>query len=73
MTYGAFIAAESDFNNAVYTAVNLGGDTDSLGTISGVMSLFANGKIAGRPRDFEQTLHYPMLKDLSQELMKAAR
>ena len=68
MAYGAFMAANGDYNDSVYTAVNLGGDTDSLGSIVGSMSVCANAGVTRKPRDFTRTSEYFMLSSVSREL-----
>lgn len=68
MAYGAFVAADGDYTDSVYTAVNLGGDTDSLGSIVGSMSVCAHAGVVRKPRDFTQTSEYFMLNRVSREL-----
>ena len=72
MAYGAFIMSGGEFSDGVYTAVNLGGDTDSTASIVAAMSLFHHGHIEERPDDFAQTLQYDDLVKASRELVEAA-
>jgi ADP-ribosylglycohydrolase len=50
----------------------MGGDTDSTASIVAAMSLFQHGDVTHRPNDFEQTLHYIGLRDVSRGLVEAA-
>lgn len=72
MAYGAFIVGGGEFSDSVYTAVNLGGDTDSTASIVAAMSLFRQGGIKERPDDFARTLQYDELSKLSHQLVEAA-
>jgi ADP-ribosylglycohydrolase len=72
MAYGVFIHNMSDFGTMVYTAVNLGGDTDSTASIVGAMSaMYEKGDIT-LPQDAEMLYERPMLQDVSRSLTAAA-
>ena len=72
MAYGAYILNGGEYTSSVYEAVNMGGDTDSTASIVAAMSLFQHGDVTHRPNDFEQTLHYDGLRDVSRGLVEAA-
>lgn len=57
MAYGNVLLSSGNFSDVVYGAVNLGGDTDSIASISGTMELFAHGRVE-LPEDAE------LIKDL---------
>lgn len=72
MAYGAFIQHAGKFAPGVYEAVNLGGDTDSLGTIVAVMSHFAQKGEQVLPDDFEKIVNIDGLRRVSRELTRIA-
>ncbi len=59
MAYGAFVTYKGDYARAVYGAVNLGGDTDSIASIVGTMELF-----------FKRSIVMPIDYDLIQDRVK---
>jgi ADP-ribosylglycohydrolase len=72
MAYGAYIVGDGDIAPSVYTAVNLGGDTDSTASIVAAMSTFAKGEISALPDDYEKLDQLAMLQRVSKELAQAA-
>lgn len=68
MAYGAFLCNQT-YPDSVYTAVNLGGDTDSIGSIAGTMSLFLMGTV-DFPEEADLLQERAMLKDFGQEFHK---
>ena len=70
MAYGAFLHNDR-FPDSVWTAVNLGGDTDSIASIVGVMSLFAHGQVKF-PGEAELLQDRDRLRDISRKLARAA-
>lgn len=72
MAYDVFMASGGEYKTAVTYAVNLGGDTDSIASISGAMSdTWSAGEFA-RPADFEQVCDHVRLARLSGELADKA-
>ncbi len=72
MAYGVFLHNISDFSSMVYTAVNLGGDTDSTGSIVAAMTtMYDKGDIA-LPQDIEFLHERSMLQGVSKQLTGAA-
>ena len=76
MAYGAFRAHNGEFVPSVYEAVNLGGDTDSTGSIVAAMSVMRC--VGGRdlPSDAGKIMKLAELQQLSRsfaESLKAAR
>lgn len=72
MAYGAFILNEARFTDSVYEAVNLGGDTDSTGSIIAAMSAFASREIVRIPIDHQQLDKLELLKRTSEQLAQKA-
>ncbi|MFZ1301319.1 MAG: ADP-ribosylglycohydrolase family protein [Candidatus Microsaccharimonas sp.] len=72
MAYGAFIAQDGVFNPSVYEAVNLGGDTDSTGSIVAAMSNFATKERVRLGIDHQQLNQLQMLKRVSRQLAAKA-
>ncbi|HSH55447.1 MAG TPA: ADP-ribosylglycohydrolase family protein [Candidatus Limnocylindrales bacterium] len=70
MTYGVFLVGHN-FASRVYTAVNLGGDADSIASVAGTLSLFLD-KTARLPDDFHLLQDSALLKDVSVRLHRAA-
>lgn len=64
ITYGNFLLNVGNFVEVIYGAVNLGGDTDSIASISGTMELFLSGAIK-RPRDMHKLKSLDRLEKLS--------
>jgi ADP-ribosylglycohydrolase len=64
--YGAF-AYQQAFKDVVVRTVNLGGDTDSTGSIVGGMSAALHGW-NNLPNDFEEVQGIGEIKELSKEL-----
>ncbi len=72
MAYGAFFAAPPDFSTAVYEAVNLGGDTDSIASITANMvNFYKKGDIV-LPKDAELLQDRPRLREVSKSLTNLA-
>lgn len=69
IAYGAFLAG-LDYTGRVYAGVNLGGDSDSIASIAGTMSLFYD-KVADLPEDITLLQYYPALRQLSAEFTAA--
>ena len=72
MAYGAFMLNEARFTDSVYEAVNLGGDTDSTGSIVAAMSALASREIVRIPIDHQQIYQLQLLKRTSRQLAKKA-
>ncbi len=70
MAYGSFLR-ERVFPYSVYRAVELGGDSDSVASVVGAMSVCAYGAIE-KPHDIDQLFDFPRLQDASQRLAAAA-
>lgn len=68
MAYGAFRVGEGRFADSVYTAVNLGGDTDSTASIVAAMSVFKWGGMTEQPDDLTELQDYDYLTEISQKL-----
>lgn len=71
MAYGALIAHHAQFKGSVYGAVNLGGDTDSIASITAAMSILADGSQA-LPDDAGKLDRRDFLAATSDALVKAA-
>ncbi|MDB5179447.1 MAG: ADP-ribosylglycohydrolase [Candidatus Saccharibacteria bacterium] len=72
MAYGAFMAHDGNFTPAVYEAVNLGGDTDSLASIVASMSAFKTKEVLRMPIDHQNLERLDELKSVSRKLAEAA-
>ena len=72
MAYGAFILSEGQFTESVYEAVNLGGDTDSTGSIVASMSVLAAREVLHIPIDHQQLDQLELLKRTSRRLAQSA-
>jgi len=72
MAYGAFILNEGQFTKSVYEAVNLGGDTDSTGSIVASMSALASREVVRIPVDHQQLDQLELLKRTSRRLAQSA-
>lgn len=72
MAYGTFSAFLGDFARAVYGAVNLGGDTDSIASIVGTMELFNSGEVHF-PDDYSMIYDSQKLEEISREFSKRSR
>jgi ADP-ribosyl-[dinitrogen reductase] hydrolase len=70
MAYGSF-ALSNQLPDAIYRAVELGGDSDSIGSIVGTMSLFAYGQ-QNILTDEHRLFDYTRLQRISHELTAAA-
>lgn len=68
--YGAF-CLEDRFPESVYRAVEIGGDTDSIGSIVGTMSLFLHGKVE-MPKDMRKLFAIKRLQRISRDFTAAA-
>ena len=66
MAYGSFVI-ENQFPESTFRAIELGGDTDSIGSIVATMSLFLNDK-SKLPADYEKIFDYERLKKISKQL-----
>ena len=72
MAYGVFLHNMSDFSSMVYTAVNLGGDTDSTASIVAAMTtMYEKGDIA-LPQDAERLHRRSWLGEVSKQLTGVA-
>jgi|GEM_PF-765784 len=72
MAYGAFMAHEGNFKPAVYEAVNLGGDTDSIASIVAAMSAFKTKEVLRMPIDHQNLEQLDHLKTVSRNLAATA-
>jgi len=72
MAYGAFVMHGGKFVPSVYEAVNLGGDTDSTGSIVAAMSNFATKEALRMKVDHQNLDRLQMLKKVSGELAQKA-
>lgn len=72
MAYGAFVAQEGKFTEGVFEAVNLGGDTDSTGSIVAAMSVFATKEIVSLGQDYQKIDRLEELQNISHTLAKQA-
>ncbi len=72
MAYGAFVLNRAQFTDSVYEAVNLGGDTDSTGSIVAAMSAFANRETVRIPVDHQHLDQLAFLKQTSRKLAQKA-
>jgi ADP-ribosyl-[dinitrogen reductase] hydrolase len=70
MAFGAFMSADT-FEDRVYNAVNLGGDTDSIASITAVLSVCHDAS-ATIPADSRLLRHEAELSEVSRELVIAA-
>ncbi|QRO02306.1 ADP-ribosylglycohydrolase family protein [Archangium violaceum] len=71
MAYGAFLL-ENRFPESVFRAVELGGDSDSIGSIVATMSTFLHGEVKF-PSDYEKVFARERLERLSRRFAAAAR
>lgn len=69
MAYGSF-HLESEFPKSVYRAVELGGDTDSVASIVGAMSVFQYGEV-DFPDDIEDVFAIDRLRRTSDSFAKS--
>ena len=72
MAYGAFIMQQGTFTESIYEAVNLGGDTDSTGSIVAAMSTFAAKEAVLLNQDYEKLDQLPLLEKVSKDLASHA-
>lgn len=72
MAYDVFTVAGGDYETAVYLAVNLGGDTDSVASIVGSMCDAWSAGEFDRPQDFDRVQDHAKLSQLSRLLAKKA-
>lgn len=72
MAYGAFMAHDGEFIPSVFEAVNLGGDTDSTGSIVAAMSNFATKEALRMPLDHQNLDRLTMVKRVSRKLARQA-
>lgn len=72
MAYDVFVAAGGEYEKAIWLAVNLGGDTDSIASIAGSMCSAWSGGNFAKPADFERVEGYDRLARLSREFAKKA-
>jgi ADP-ribosyl-[dinitrogen reductase] hydrolase len=70
MAYGSFLS-ENIFPESVFRAIELGGDTDSIGSIVSTMSLFLNENTL-LPADYEKIYDYERLMKISKQLAKVS-
>lgn len=70
MAYGSFIL-NAHFPKAVYRTVEMGGDSDSTGSILATMLLFAHGSLS-KPHDYEKLHDIERLERVSRQLAQAA-
>lgn len=72
LAYGAFLHLSGDFHQTVYEAVNLGGDTDSIGSIAASMVVCIEAGRSVLPEDAGLLLERERLSTISTRLAKAA-
>lgn len=72
MAYDIFRVAKGDYKTAVKYAANLGGDADSIASITGAMAAMWSGGQFEKPNDYESVQEYEGLARLSQELASRA-
>ena len=72
MAYGAFMVNEGQFKNSVYEAVNLGGDTDSTGSIVASMSVLVAPHEVLLPADHYELDQLHSLERTSRQLASKA-
>lgn len=72
MAYGALIVSGAIYKKSIYTAVNLGGDTDSTAAITGTMALFASRSEVRLPSDAKELDNVVDLKKLSKQFARQA-
>jgi ADP-ribosyl-[dinitrogen reductase] hydrolase len=70
MAYGSFLS-ENIFPESAFRAIELGGDTDSIGSIVSTMSLFLNENTL-LPADYEKIYDYERLTKISKQLAKVS-
>lgn len=71
MAYANFLSHRGNFKEVVYGAVNLGGDTDSIASISGTLELFASGQ-AEFPEDLTSIKGLMQIQELSKRFIEVA-
>ena len=72
MAYDVFMTARGNYTRAVFDAVNLGGDSDSIASIAGAMcNAWSSGNFL-QPPDFESVQDYERLVKLSREFAQKA-
>ncbi|WP_395820342.1 ADP-ribosylglycohydrolase family protein [Archangium minus] len=71
MAYGSFLL-EDRFPESVFRAVELGGDSDSIGSIVATMSAFLHGELKF-PADYEKVFARERLERISKRFASAAR
>lgn len=72
MTYGAFVLGRGDLQESIYSAVTLGGDTDSTASIAAAMSVLASNESIRMPEESKQIRDLSRLQGLSQRLAVSA-
>lgn len=72
MAYGSFLGDHEDLHSAVFSAVRLGGDTDSIASIVAAMTVCAHDKELVRYEDVEQVLDIALITSLSRRLAHRA-
>jgi ADP-ribosylglycohydrolase len=70
MAYGSFLL-EDQFPQSVFRAVELGGDSDSIGSIVATMSAFLHGE-PRFPEDYRKVFARERLERISKQLAAAA-
>ncbi|MCA0228669.1 ADP-ribosylglycohydrolase family protein [Patescibacteria group bacterium] len=73
MAYGAFMAHNGQFAPSVYEAVNLGGDTDSTGSIVAAMTTIKGLEPRDIPRDLTKIMKLAELQQLSQSFARSIK
>lgn len=72
MVYGAFMLKTGDFKTDLYRAINMGGDTDSIGSILAVMLNFHHKGDIIFPSDIHDLEDRALLKKVSRKLVEQA-
>ncbi len=68
IAYDIFLGAKGRMNTAVYRAVNLGGDSDSVASIVASMAVCQTGDMYTEPHEVSHVRNIDMLRRVSQEL-----
>ena len=72
MAYDIFLGAGGDMQEAVYRAVNLGGDSDSTASIVAAMIACQSGGVYKEPPDMESVQDIEEFRTVSMQLAEAA-
>jgi thiamine-phosphate pyrophosphorylase len=72
IAYGAFMSHEPDFQRAVYSAVNIGGDCDSTASIVAAMINFSCKGRQDLPTDYDKVADRVRLEEVAKKLATMA-